>query len=68
MLSPLRSTVQRLYPIVAASFLLLVPAFAGQDSQINQIDAILSSLVTSASPGLAVLIKQDGRVIFNRGY
>jgi CubicO group peptidase (beta-lactamase class C family) len=47
---------------------LLVPAFAGQDWQINQIDAILSPLVTPASPGLAVLVKQDGHVIFSKGY
>jgi CubicO group peptidase (beta-lactamase class C family) len=60
--------VQRLYLIIAAGVLVLAPAFAGQVSETKQIDSIVAPLVTPASPGVAVLVKQDGRVIFEKGY
>jgi len=60
--------VQRIYAAAAIAFLLLAPLLVGQDSQTKQIDAVLSPLVTPASPGLAVLVKQNGRVIFRQGY
>jgi CubicO group peptidase (beta-lactamase class C family) len=55
---------------------LLVPTghFAAQhgssqaDPRESKIDAIFSPLATVDSPGLAVLVRKDGRTIFERGY
>src|SRR5260370_40631640 len=33
-----------------------------------QIDAILARLADGKSPGLAVLVRKDGRTVFQRGY
>jgi CubicO group peptidase (beta-lactamase class C family) len=49
---------------------LLVLAIAARagDSTVAQLDAIFSPLAGARSPGLAVLVRQNGRTIFERGY
>jgi CubicO group peptidase (beta-lactamase class C family) len=47
------------------------PSFAArpdQDKWASAIDAIFSPLASPSSPGLAVLVRKDGRTIFERGY
>jgi CubicO group peptidase (beta-lactamase class C family)/inosine-uridine nucleoside N-ribohydrolase len=40
----------------------------GSDSAATKADAIFSPLADANSPGLAVLVRKDGRVVFQRGY
>src|SRR5579872_483562 len=37
-------------------------------AQAQQLDALFAPLVDAKSPGLAVLVRKDGRTIFERGY
>jgi CubicO group peptidase (beta-lactamase class C family) len=41
---------------------------AEEDVQTKQLDAMLTKSVTPGQPGLAVLVKKDGRVLFEKGY
>ena len=52
-------------------FVFLVVPFAAQSSQDQiapSLDAIFSPLANASSPGLAVLVRKDGRTVFERGY
>ena len=41
---------------------------AADDAASRRIDAIFSPLAEANSPGVAVLVRKDGRVVFERGY
>jgi CubicO group peptidase (beta-lactamase class C family) len=41
---------------------------AAEEPLISKIDAIFSSVTAPKSPGAAVLVRKDGRVLFERGY
>jgi len=41
---------------------------ADEDARAKQLDAILAKAVTSGQPGLAVLVKKEGTVLFEKGY
>jgi CubicO group peptidase (beta-lactamase class C family) len=43
-------------------------ARSSQDQTVSALDAIFSPLANSNSPGLAVLVRKDGRTVFERGY
>jgi CubicO group peptidase (beta-lactamase class C family) len=43
-------------------------AAADMESTVRKIDAIFSSLADAKSPGVAVLVRKDGRTLFQRGY
>ena len=52
----------------AASLLLLTCTAAAQQPVDSQLDAIFGPLANAKSPGLAVLVRKDGRTVFERGY
>jgi len=41
---------------------------AEEQSSVKQIDALISSVTKPTEPGLAVLVKKDGKVTFEKGY
>ncbi len=43
-------------------------AIAAKDTLTSQIDGIFSPLADDKSPGIAVLVRKDGRTVFERGY
>jgi CubicO group peptidase (beta-lactamase class C family) len=43
-------------------------AIAAEDSLATQINQIFSPLANDKSPGVAVLVRKDGRTVFERGY
>src|ERR1039457_7460946 len=49
--------------VIAAS----VPGVA-QDASVSNIDSIFAPLADGKSPGIAVLVRKDGRTVFERGY
>ena len=44
------------------------PAATGEDDLSTQTSRIFSALADDKSPGLAVLVRKDGRTVFERGY
>jgi CubicO group peptidase (beta-lactamase class C family) len=58
--------------LLALLFVLLVAsssrAQSSQDQTATALDAIFSPLADARSPGLAVLVRKDGRTVFERGY
>jgi CubicO group peptidase (beta-lactamase class C family) len=60
--------LQRIYAITATALLLVAPRLTGQDSETKQIDALVAPLVTQGSPGLVVLVKQNGHIVFRKAY
>jgi len=44
------------------------PARAGEDPAPKQMGAIFSPFISNQDPGLAVLVRKDGRTTFERGY
>jgi CubicO group peptidase (beta-lactamase class C family) len=60
------------YCIVVVAFLLLAYASQGKgtadDDLATQINGIFSTLANDKSPGLGVLVRQNGRSVFERGY
>ncbi len=44
------------------------PAWASEDSRAQQIGAIFAPLVSRHEPGLAVLVRLNGKTVFQRGY
>ena len=44
------------------------PAWAAEDPHAQQIGAILAPLVSRHEPGLAVLVRLNGKTVFKRGY
>src|SRR5579862_3159348 len=66
-------TCRRKLRLIAAFFLFFVTPFApaalAQTPSAAQLDAIFSKVVTAPNqPGLAVLIRQNGRTLFERAY
>jgi CubicO group peptidase (beta-lactamase class C family) len=53
---------------LGAVLLLLACTAAAQTSADSQLDAIFAPLAGPKSPGLAVLVRKDGRTVFERGY
>jgi CubicO group peptidase (beta-lactamase class C family) len=41
---------------------------AGEDARAKQLDAMLTKAVAPGQPGLAVLVKKDGHILFEKGY
>jgi CubicO group peptidase (beta-lactamase class C family) len=66
----MRREIEWFLPILVLAFLgfLSFAARPSQDQITFAIDAIFSPLVNDRSPGLAVLVRKDGRAIFERGY
>lgn len=55
--------------VLSVSLLAIAPRVpAGNDPTAAQIDAIFSSVTSKREPGLAVLVRKDGRTLFERGY
>src|SRR5437899_2282336 len=52
----------------AAAFLLLSCTAGAQQPVDSQLDAIFAPLAGAESPGLAVLVRKDGRTVVERGY
>jgi CubicO group peptidase (beta-lactamase class C family) len=52
----------------AAVSALLAVVSSGRDSREAETGAILDQLVRADEPGLAVLVRQDGKTVFERGY
>src|ERR1700738_3332505 len=48
--------------------LLLTVAAGAGDSPVAEFDSIFSPLADSHSPGLAILVRRNGRTLFRRGY
>ncbi len=44
------------------------PNPAAEEPMISKIDAIFSPVADAKSPGLAVLVRKEGRIVFSRGY
>jgi CubicO group peptidase (beta-lactamase class C family) len=54
--------------MVASLCLHASQADAAGDSMISKLEAIFAPLAGPSAPGLAVLVKKDGRILFERGY
>src|SRR5487761_848917 len=54
--------------LLACAWALPKPVRAGAGPTPMQIDAIFSPLISQRGPGLAVLVRKDGRITFERGY
>jgi CubicO group peptidase (beta-lactamase class C family) len=54
--------------IRAVAPLLLICTASAQQTVDAQLDAIFAPLAGAKSPGLAVLVRKDGRTVFERGY
>jgi CubicO group peptidase (beta-lactamase class C family) len=54
--------------LLLAANLLVVPPMLAENPTSQQIDAIFRPLVTPGSPGLAVIVLKNGRVVFQQGY
>jgi len=59
---------RRILGLVLVSALPIATGCAENDAQTKQLDAILTKVVTPGQPGLAVLVKKDGSVLFEKGY
>jgi CubicO group peptidase (beta-lactamase class C family) len=65
----LRKFLLYLLSLLLISFnLSLSYARSSQDQIADAVDAIFSPLARANSPGLAVLVRKDGRTVFERGY
>src|SRR5664280_1170683 len=58
----------RLRGILLVCALALPGASAAQPPTSLQLDSIFAPLTDGKSPGLAVLVRKDGRTVFQRGY
>src|SRR5580704_2647616 len=55
--------------IVAAAIVLLAAALSAAAETPSEIaDTLLSGLIQTNDPGLAVLVAQDGKILFEKGY
>ncbi len=55
-------------PAAIAAFVLVASGRADAGTNAKKIDAIFAHLADAKSPGMAVLVRQDGRTVFARGY
>ena len=53
---------------IAATFMLACGAAVAQQPADSQLSSIFAPVVDGKSPGLAVLVRKDGRTVFERGY
>jgi len=60
--------IRRLLALILLIVLPVARLRAGEDARAIQLDAILTKAVTPDQPGLAVLVKKDGKVLFEKGY
>jgi CubicO group peptidase (beta-lactamase class C family) len=58
----------RILALVLMTALPFAALGADEDAHAKQLDAILAKAVTSGQPGLAVLVKKEGTVLFEKGY
>src|SRR6266436_6752140 len=58
----------RILALVLVTALPFAALGADEDARAKQLDAILAKAVTSGQPGLAVLVKKEGTVLFEKGY
>ena len=58
----------RILGLVLMSTLPITMRCAEKDARASQLDAILTKAVTPGQPGLAVLVKKDGSVLFQKCY
>ena len=58
----------RILALVLMTALPFAALGADEDARAKQLDAILAKAVTSGQPGLAVLVKKEGTVLFEKGY
>jgi CubicO group peptidase (beta-lactamase class C family) len=65
-----RAFLRTTYCFVAAAFLVFVCAspIAGGENLTTQINEIFSAVANDKSPGVAVLVREGGRTVFERGY
>jgi CubicO group peptidase (beta-lactamase class C family) len=69
MLRRMRHILLKLQPFLIVVILgLLSPVVQSQGQMPHSIDSIFSPLADAKSPGLAVLVRRDGRTVFERGY
>jgi CubicO group peptidase (beta-lactamase class C family) len=61
-------TKWRLLGLVLMTAFPFLPVCAEENARANQLDAILRKAVAPGQPGLAVLVKRDGNVLFEKGY
>ena len=61
-------TNRRILALVLMTALPYAALGADEDVRAKQLDAILAKAVTSGQPGLAVLVKKEGTVLFEKGY
>src|SRR5258708_19022422 len=57
----------RILALVLMTALPFAALGADEDARAKQLDAILAKAVTSGQPGLAVLVKKEGTVLFQKG-
>src|SRR5258705_6292785 len=57
----------RILALVLMTALPVAALGADEDARAKQLDAILAKAVTSGQPGLAVLVKKEGSVLFEKG-
>src|SRR5258708_39524547 len=57
----------RILALVLMAALPFAALGADEDARAKQLDAILAKAVTSGQPGLAVLVKKEGAVLFGKG-
>ena len=59
------------WPILAAALMTVLPVTSlctEEDARAKQLDAMLTKAVAPGQPGLAVLVRKDGHILFERGY
>ena len=58
--------------LIVAAYVCLALTFgrtgAAQEAQSARVDALMSALIQADSPGAAVLVMRDGRIMHNKGY
>ena len=69
MLRRMRHILRKLQPFLIVVILgLLWPVVQSQGQMPRSMDSIFSPLADAKSPGFAVLVRSDGRTVFERGY
>src|SRR5580700_10361499 len=64
----LKNCAAALVGLTIAAFVYAADIRAGEGDLQNKIDALLSSVTKPDAPGLAVVMKQHGRVVFAKSY
>ena len=61
------ASVGTVFALLACSFWLAAGTFPADTLQ-ARIDSVFSSLIPPNQPGVAVLVKQNGKILFEKGY